>query len=147
MKRVHYSRSLPQHQVIFGHIFFDYTTTIQHNYLLLSIAAFTFGTLSYVQYEDKDLVLHRFGIINTIVLIMLISAPLFSLGEIIRNKSTEGLPFAIILSGTVVAASWLVYGIILRDNFIVVSYILRNLVSGFIIYIFIFRSKMSSVLV
>ncbi|XP_013138932.1 PREDICTED: sugar transporter SWEET1-like [Papilio polytes] len=41
--------------------------------------------------------------------------------EIIRNKSTEGLPFPIIFSGAIVTFMWLLYGIILKNKFLVIQ--------------------------
>lgn len=79
------------------------------------------GILSYTQYEDPELVQFRFGIILTVILLLLIGMPLLGLGEIIKSKSTEGLPFPIIFSGSLVSLSWLLYGTILRNNFLVVQ--------------------------
>lgn len=83
--------------------------------------AIAVGILSYVQYEDPKLVEFRFGIILTVVLLLLVGMPLLGLGDILRKKSTEGLPFPIIFSGSLVSLSWLLYGITLRNNFIVVQ--------------------------
>uniref|UniRef100_A0A182J313 Sugar transporter SWEET n=1 Tax=Anopheles atroparvus TaxID=41427 RepID=A0A182J313_ANOAO len=83
--------------------------------------AFTVGVLSYVQYEDPQVVEFRFGVILTGILWTLVGMPLLGLGEILKKKSTEGLPFPIILLGAIVSFSWLLYGIILRSNFLVVQ--------------------------
>lgn len=77
------------------------------------------GLLAYVQYEDPKVVEFRFGMILTGILLMLVGMPLLGLGEILKNKSTEGLPFPIILSGSFVSLAWLLYGVILRSNFLV----------------------------
>lgn len=53
------------------------------------------------------------------------------LGEVIRNKSTEGLPFPIILMGFLVSVTWLVYGIILNSIFMVLQNLVAVLLSGF----------------
>lgn len=79
------------------------------------------GILSYVQYEDPKLVEFRFGIILTIILLLLVGMPLLGLGDIIKNKSTAGLPFPIIVTGSLVSLSWLVYGIVIRSNFLMVQ--------------------------
>ena len=44
-------------------------------------------------------------------------------GDVIRTKSTETLPFPLILSGTVVTFLWLLYGIIIKNPFIQVSHL------------------------
>lgn len=41
--------------------------------------------------------------------------------EIIRTKNTDILPFPMILMGSIVAAQWLLYGIILDNGFMIVS--------------------------
>lgn len=83
--------------------------------------AIAIGILAYVQYEDPLVVEFRFGMILTVILLLLVGMPLLGLGEILKNKSTEGLPFPIILSGSFVSLSWLLYGVILRSNFLVVQ--------------------------
>lgn len=52
-------------------------------------------------------------------------------GEIIRTKSTEILPFPLIFMGTLVAFQWLVYGLIIDNAFIIVSFIYFTFVSNF----------------
>jgi solute carrier family 50 protein (sugar transporter) len=41
---------------------------------------------------------------------------------VIRNQSTESLPFPMIFMGTFVGFSWLLYGIILNNGFMIVSF-------------------------
>lgn len=72
----------------------------------------------YAKLENPKEIEFRFGILITILLLTLIASPLFSLKEIIRTKSTETLPFPLILSGTVVSFQWLLYGIIIKNEFI-----------------------------
>ncbi|CAB3376757.1 Hypothetical predicted protein [Cloeon dipterum] len=82
-------------------------------------AVFAFSLLYYAQFwEDPELVEDRFGAILTVLMLLLLGSPLFSLGEVIRTKSTTSLPFPIILSGTVVTFEWLIYGIIIDNIFI-----------------------------
>ncbi|XP_058064945.1 sugar transporter SWEET1-like [Anopheles bellator] len=83
--------------------------------------ALTVGVLSYVQYEDPKVVEFRFGMILTALLWTLVGMPLLGLGEILKNKSTAGLPLPMILLGSIVSFMWLLYGIILRSNFLVVQ--------------------------
>lgn len=82
---------------------------------------FTFGVLLYAKFENPAVVEDRFGMILTVLMLCLIGQPLIGLPEIIRRKSTEGLPFPMILSGTIVGLSWLLYGVILNNVFVVVS--------------------------
>lgn len=81
--------------------------------------AFAGAVLAYGEYEDPDKVEFRFGLIFTGFLFALVASPFLSLGDVIRNKSTEGLPFPIILSGTVISFMWLLYGFCLNNGTIV----------------------------
>ncbi|XP_055607369.1 sugar transporter SWEET1-like [Uranotaenia lowii] len=83
--------------------------------------AVTVGILSYVQYEDPKLVEFRFGIILTVILLLLVGMPLLGLGQVITTQCTAGLPFPIIVSGAIVSLSWLLYGVILRSDFLVMQ--------------------------
>ncbi|XP_062549936.1 sugar transporter SWEET1-like [Armigeres subalbatus] len=81
--------------------------------------AIAVGLIAYVQYEDPKVVQFRFGMILTVILLILVGMPLLGLGQILKSKSTEGLPFPIILSGSFVSLAWLLYGIVLRSEFLV----------------------------
>ncbi|XP_046391125.1 sugar transporter SWEET1 isoform X2 [Ischnura elegans] len=74
--------------------------------------------LSYAQMESPVLIEFRFGVIVTVLQMFLLASPLFSLGTVIRTKSTATLPFPLILSGSVVTFLWLLYGIILENGFL-----------------------------
>ncbi|EAA10852.2 sugar transporter SWEET1-like [Anopheles arabiensis] len=99
--------------------------------------ALTAGVLSYVQYEDPQLVEFRFGLILTGLLWTLVGMPLLGLGDILKKKSTEGLPFPIIFLGAVVSFAWLLYGIILRSNFLVVQNLMALALSAVQLSLFI----------
>ncbi|GBP43813.1 Sugar transporter SWEET1 [Eumeta japonica] len=83
--------------------------------------AFAAAVIAYSEMEDPKVVEHRFGLILTAFMFWLIASPLFGLSDIIKNKSTEGLPFPMIFSGTIVTFMWLLYGVVLKNQFIVVS--------------------------
>ncbi|KDR15496.1 sugar transporter SWEET1 [Zootermopsis nevadensis] len=80
--------------------------------------AFVAALIAYVFWENPDFVEFRYGLIITTLFMLLIASPLLSLGDVIRTKSTEMLPFPLILSGTVVTFLWLLYGIIIKNSFI-----------------------------
>ncbi|KAI8435370.1 hypothetical protein MSG28_003689 [Choristoneura fumiferana] len=126
--------------IVYLMIYFNYTTEKVKAWAQLGICgAFSAAVIGYVQMEDPKLVEARFGTILTAFMFYLIASPLFGLKEIIANKSTEGLPFPMILSGSVVTFMWLLYGIILKNNFIVLQNIVAFLLctaqlSLFVIY-------------
>uniref|UniRef100_A0A182NSS6 Sugar transporter SWEET1 n=1 Tax=Anopheles dirus TaxID=7168 RepID=A0A182NSS6_9DIPT len=103
---------------------------------------FTLTLLGYVKIENPAVVEDRFGIIITVLMLCLIGQPLFGLPDIIRRKSTEGLPFAMILSGTIVGLSWLLYGVILNNVFVVLQNVAGVTLSGIQLALFaIYPSK------
>lgn len=91
--------------------------------------ALTAGLIAYSQYEDPALVEFRFGIILTVLLLGLVGSPLLDLPRILRIKSTEGLPFPIIFAGTIVSIAWLVYGLALNNDFMIVQNVATTAIS------------------
>ncbi|XP_065078151.1 sugar transporter SWEET1-like [Ochlerotatus camptorhynchus] len=102
-----------------------------------TVGAVAMAMLAYAQIENAELVEDRFGLILTVLLLMLIAQPLFGLPEIIRKKSTEGLPFPMILSGTVVGCMWLLYGIILNNTFVIFQNLAAVSLSGVQLALFV----------
>ncbi|XP_055371291.1 sugar transporter SWEET1 [Condylostylus longicornis] len=80
---------------------------------------FTAGCFAYADWENPNLVEFRLGMLITIVLVFLVGSPLLSLGDIMKKRSTEGLPFAMIFSGTLVSASWMLYGFSILNDLMV----------------------------
>ncbi|XP_063705841.1 sugar transporter SWEET1 [Culicoides brevitarsis] len=83
--------------------------------------AFTTAIIAYSQLEDPKVVEFRFGMIVTVLLLTMIASPLFDLPEIMRKKSTAGMPFPIIFSGTLCGLSWLAYGVCLNNDFMIIQ--------------------------
>lgn len=105
--------------------------------------ALSAAVLAYSSFENPKLLEFRLGMLLTVCLFGLVASPYLSLGEIIKKKSTEGLPFPIILSGTIVSFLWLVYGIILNNGVMVVSiFLIFKYYIKINFWFFIFRFKM-----
>ncbi|XP_065078163.1 sugar transporter SWEET1-like [Ochlerotatus camptorhynchus] len=79
------------------------------------------GALIYTGFENPAQVKDRFGLLVTILTLCYIGLPLLKLGEVIKNKSSEGLPLPVILASTGASILWLLYGIILHNYFIIVQ--------------------------
>ncbi|XP_005184192.1 sugar transporter SWEET1 [Musca domestica] len=107
--------------VIFMVVFYWYASEAGRSKIWSKIGmyfTFTLGCLAYANFEDPAKIEFRFGMLITAILVMLVGMPLLNLGKIIETKSTEGLPFPLILSGTIVAASWAAYGISIRNQIV-----------------------------
>lgn len=130
--------------------FFCYTNNVKDKMLAWSQigygGAFVAAIFAYTLVESPKELPFRFGIIFTAVLFFFVGMPFLSLvsltflsfllycvclngfssnvylqGEIIRNKSTEGLPFPIILSGTAISFLWFLYGVATREQFTIIQ--------------------------
>ncbi|XP_014207581.1 sugar transporter SWEET1 [Copidosoma floridanum] len=86
---------------------------------LSKAVAFVAVVLGYTKIESQEHIEYRFGIVTTVLFLLLIASPLFNLGEIIRTKSTAMLPFPLIFMGTIVSFQWLLYGLIINNAFII----------------------------
>lgn len=110
--------------VVFMVIFYLYASGQFKSKIWLKMgvtAILIMSCLTYCNIEDPAKIEFRLGMLITAILVILVGMPLLSLGEIIDKKSTEGLPFPLILSGTIVAASWAAYGIAIRNEIVTVS--------------------------
>ncbi|XP_014368003.1 sugar transporter SWEET1 [Papilio machaon] len=108
--------------IVYVLVYFHYTSEKVKVWAKIGLAgAFTVALLGYAEMEDPKLVENRFGTIITAFMFYLIASPLFGLREIIKNQSTEGLPFPIIFSGAIVTFMWLLYGIILKNKFLIIQ--------------------------
>lgn len=87
--------------------------------LIAKVAAFVTVFLVYAHLEDSGKIEFRFGLITTVLLLLLIGSPLVHLAEIIKTKNTDILPFPLIFMGTLVSFQWLLYGLIIGNGFII----------------------------
>ncbi|XP_045446013.1 sugar transporter SWEET1 [Melitaea cinxia] len=108
--------------IIYTTIFYQYSAQKGKVWTHIGMAgAFSVAIIGYAEMEDPQLVENRLGAISTAFMFYLISSPLFGLKHIIKNKSTKGMPFPIIFSGTIVCFMWLLYGIILKNKFLILQ--------------------------
>ncbi|KAG5878291.1 hypothetical protein JTB14_033092 [Gonioctena quinquepunctata] len=84
--------------------------------------------IGYAELEDPSKLEYRYGLIVTVLMLLLIAAPLLDLKKIVTNKDASSIPFPLTLMGTIVSFLWLLYGIVLMNEFM----ILQNVI-GFIL--------------
>ncbi|XP_055905068.1 sugar transporter SWEET1-like [Eupeodes corollae] len=82
-------------------------------------AAFAFTCVTYATFEDPEKIEARFGMLITAMFVVLIGAPLLKMGEIIKKKSAENLPFPMILTGTLMGVLWLTYAISIKNRTVI----------------------------
>lgn len=82
---------------------------------------FVVACITYANFEDPKNIEFRLGMIITAILIWLVGSPMLNLPNVIKKKSTEGMPFPIILAGQLVATSWTLYALSIHNTVMVVS--------------------------
>ncbi|XP_016979570.1 sugar transporter SWEET1 [Drosophila rhopaloa] len=85
---------------------------------------------AYANFEDPAKIEFRLGMLITAILVWLVGSPLLHLPKIIEKKSTEGMPFPIILAGNMVAASWMLYAISIKNTVMVLQNLLLLILGG-----------------
>ncbi|VEN61002.1 unnamed protein product [Callosobruchus maculatus] len=81
------------------------------------------------------------GLICCLVTIMFFAAPLTSLFHVIRIKSTDSMPYYLILATFVVSCQWFIYGSLLNDKFIQIPNFLGCILSAFQLSLFMIYPK------
>ena len=70
------------------------------------------------------------------------AAPLASVVTVVRSRSTESLPFYLILATIAMTGSWTLYGFIIKDMFVILPNLLGCLIaSGQLLLFVIYKSS------
>ncbi|RZC40727.1 MtN3 slv domain containing protein [Asbolus verrucosus] len=93
----------------------------------IAIVAVLWG---YCEWEDPELIEFRYGFIVTILMLLLLGNPLIGLKGMIEKKDASQIPFVLTLMGTLVTFSWLLYAIILMNNFMLVQNVIGFILCG-----------------
>ncbi|CAH0556042.1 unnamed protein product [Brassicogethes aeneus] len=80
--------------------------------------------LGYAAVESPANLEFRYGLAVTVLMLLLVASPLMDVAEIISNKDASSIPFPMTLMGSLVSFLWLIYGIILLNNFMIVQNII-----------------------
>ncbi|XP_050447787.1 sugar transporter SWEET1 [Cataglyphis hispanica] len=92
--------------------------------------------------EDKVLAAKHVGFLSCSLTVLFFASPLISLVHVIRVKSTESLPFPVIMASMIVSCQWFAYGCLLGDQFIQIPNFMGCVLSGFQLSLFlIYPSK------
>lgn len=96
-------------------------------------------TMIYVAMEPNiDSAKFRLGLVCCATTLIFCSAPLASLGDVLKTRSTETLPFYLILANVVVAGQWFLYGIAINNSFVQVPNLIGCLIASFQLALFAF---------
>lgn len=86
------------------------------------VSLFLMACIAYANFEDPKQIEFRLGMLITSILVWLVGSPLLNLPNIIKKKSTEGMPFPIIFAGQLVATAWTLYALSIRNHVMVVGF-------------------------
>lgn len=99
---------------------------------MLAATCFLFAVYLYSFYEeDKILAAKHVGLLSCTVTVLFFASPLMMMAHVIRVKSTESLPFPVIMASLIVSCQWFAYGSILNDPFIQIPNFLGCVLSAF----------------
>lgn len=103
---------------------------------IVGTAVFVVCLNSYIHYEsDVDVAKHRLGkilfcsaqqlysvlgLLSSTMSVCYCAAPLASVLTVVRTRSTESLPFYLIIATIAMTSSWSLYGLIIQDTFVIV---------------------------
>ncbi|XP_076756590.1 sugar transporter SWEET1 [Xylocopa sonorina] len=111
------------------------------------VAATCFLALVYFYsfYEDDRLLATKYvGFLSCTLTVLFFASPLMMLAHVVRVKSTESLPFPIIVASFVVSCLWFTYGYILDDQFIQIPNFFGCALSAFqLCFFLIYRNDQS----
>lgn len=109
--------------LIYTVVFYTYTGSAkksQFHRLLFVGGLMLILPLLYVKYYQTDIKLasDHLGTYCVILTVIGYGAPLISLQDVIRTKSTESLSFILILANCLVAGLWTTYGGLIKDKYV-----------------------------
>ncbi|EDW04688.1 sugar transporter SWEET1 [Drosophila grimshawi] len=94
------------------------------------VSLFLMSCIAYANFEDPKQVEFRLGMIITGILVWLVGSPLLNIPNVIKNKSTEGMPFPIIFAGQLVVTAWMFYAFSIRNHVMVWQNLLIFVLGG-----------------
>ncbi|EDV97719.1 GH14541 [Drosophila grimshawi] len=101
------------------------------------VSLFLMSCIAYANFEDPKQVEFRLGMIITGILVWLVGSPLLNIPNVIKNKSTEGMPFPIIFAGQLVVTAWMFYAFSIRNHVMVWQNLLIFVLGGIQLSMFV----------
>lgn len=77
--------------------------------------------LGYAEWEMPEKIEYRYGLLVTILQLLLLASPLRDLANIIATKDASSIPFPIAFMAAIVTFLWFIYSIILNNIFMLVQ--------------------------
>ncbi|XP_075236923.1 sugar transporter SWEET1 [Lycorma delicatula] len=125
--------------LIYGGVHYKYTprkkVVLRQLLVVLIVMTLAHG---YTIYEtDSEIASTRFGFLTCCTTLVFFGSPLTNLAHVLRVKSTEILPFPLIIMTWFVSAQWYLYGIIINDSFVQYPNLIGCILATFQLLLFI----------
>jgi len=122
----------------FFYVYSPYKTSVLRQ--IIFAIGFFLTLCFYVDRMDEALGHARYvlGLVGSSLAVSFYGSPLASLAHVIRSRSSDVLPFPIILSSFVVSGQWWLYGIILNDNFVKIPNCMGWVLASFQLLLFVY---------
>lgn len=134
---------------IYTIIFYRYSTKKDqfHRFLFIG-AVMLFSPLMYIKFYETDtkVAMEYLGSYCVLLTVIGYGAPLVSLTDVIRSRSTESLSFSLIVANFMVAVLWTVYGGLIKDKYVQAPNVLGGVLALLQLSLFIIypRSQLKS---
>lgn len=112
--------------------FYIYTSTSSKNLVrrqLFWVIVCMLGCSSYAMlgmsgFIDRAAVADGLGFVATIVCVVMFASPLSTLRTVLATKSSESMNLPMVTAGSLCAGSWLAYGLLVQDSWIMIPNVL-----------------------
>ena len=84
------------------------------------------------------------GYMGAFISVLFAAAPLATVGNVIQKKTSDSLPFYLILLTNLVTLQWWMFGYLVGDNFVIYNNMFGWILSGFQLTLFVIYPSSSS---
>ena len=78
----------------------------------------SFLVLAYLVVESRSDPTYLTGLLACVASLVFCAAPLAQVRDVVNTKSSEKMPFPLIMSSFLVTVMWFLYGLLIRDQFV-----------------------------
>jgi len=130
-------------QTLYTVIFYLYTSgKVKTGKKIFMTIIFVVFVHLYIQYEeDISTTQLRVGLLGASMSVAYCSAPLASVQHVFKTRSTDALPYYLILATVLVTGQWSLYGHIIKDNFVKIPNMIGFLAASFQFSLFFYFKK------
>lgn len=125
-------------QTIYCFVFYSFTTAkVQTGKkIFLTFLLLVLVQTYIVNEESLETAQFRIGLFGATLSVSYCLAPLATISHVMTTKSTESLPFALILNSCIFTSIWSLYGVIIQDSFVRVPNMMSLVVALFQLSLF-----------